>query len=85
MVVDILRRINYKLDMSKKLVKLTDLSIATGIPVRTLRSLYQTKKISFIRAGWRTLLFDTDKVLADLGRLEVKAVSHHHWEKTKTS
>ena len=60
--------------MRKQLVNLTDLSTATGIPTRTLRSLYQAKKISVIRAGWRTLLFDPDKVLADLGRLEVKAV-----------
>ena len=60
--------------MRKHLVNLTTLSTETGIPARTLRSLYQTKKISFIRAGWRTLLFDTDKVLADLQRLEVKAV-----------
>lgn len=32
-------------------------------------------------AGWRTLFFDTEKVLADLQRLEVKAVSQHAWEK----
>jgi hypothetical protein len=59
----------------RKLVNITQLSTETGIPTRTLRSLYHAKKISFIRAGWRTLLFDPQKVLAELGKFEVKAVS----------
>ena len=60
--------------MTKRLVNIQKLSVETEIPTRTLRTLYRAGKISFIRAGWRTLLFDPEKVLVELGRLEVHAV-----------
>ncbi len=57
----------------KKLLTIGGLSDAIGIPTRTIRSLYVGKKIPFIKAGYRTLLFDPEKVLAALNKFEVRA------------
>jgi len=51
------------------------LSHQIGVPARTLKSLWHQRKFSGIRAGHRTLLFHPDKVLAELERLTIKAVS----------
>ena len=51
------------------------LSEASGLPVRTLRSLMHDRKIPFIRVGHRTTLFDVEKVRAALEKFEVKAVA----------
>ena len=59
----------------KRLLTIGGLSDAIGIAPRTLRSLYLGKKIPFIKAGYRTLLFDPEKVLAALEKFEVKAIS----------
>jgi DNA-binding transcriptional MerR regulator len=54
---------------------ITELAKNTGIPVRTLRTLYNQRKISGIKLGHRTLLFDPEKVYSELARYEVKAVA----------
>jgi hypothetical protein len=59
----------------KQLLTIRGLSDAIGIPTRTIRSLYCAKKIPFIKAGHRTLLFDAEKVRAALDKYEVKAVA----------
>ena len=51
------------------------LSDHTGIPTRTLRSLYTRRKISAIKAGHRTMFFNVDKVWAELQKLEVHAIN----------
>lgn len=61
--------------MQHRLVNLTTLEAETGIPARSLRSLYQKRKITFIRAGHRTLLFNPETVRAELEKLTVRAVS----------
>ena len=58
-----------------KLVTIKGLERETGIPVRTLRSLYHAKKISAYRLGYRTVMFSPEKVREALARFEVKAVS----------
>ena len=59
----------------KTLTNIRGLETATGVPVRTLRSLQHARKIPFIKTGHRTVLFDPEKVRAALDRYEVKAVS----------
>ena len=58
-----------------KLVTIKGLEAATGIPVRTLRSLYHAKKISAYRLGYRTVMFSPEKVREALARFEQKAIS----------
>ena len=57
----------------KRLLSIRGLSDAIGIPSRTIRSLYNARKIPFIKAGHRTLLFDPEKVLGALDKFEVRA------------
>ena len=59
----------------KQFSNIRQLSQQTGLPERTIRSLYAGRKISGIKAGHRTLLFDPEKVCAELARFEIKAVS----------
>lgn len=58
----------------KKFVNYKNLSEITGLPVRTIRSLKTQRKIPFIRVGYRTHLFDPEKVIEALGKFEIKAV-----------
>lgn len=58
----------------RKLVNIKQLAVETGLAVRTIRSLYAGRKISAIKTGHRTLLFSTERVLADLERFTVEAV-----------
>jgi hypothetical protein len=58
-----------------KLVDIKRLETDTGIPERTLRTLYQGRKISHIKTGHRTILFDPAKVRQELQRVEIKAVA----------
>ena len=58
-----------------RLVNISQLSEHTGVPVRTLRSLYTRRKISAIKAGHRTMFFNVDKVWAELHQLEVRAIN----------
>ena len=57
-----------------KLVYIKGLADDTGIPDRTLRSLYHAVKIPGYKLGHRTLMFDPEKVRAALNKFEVKAV-----------
>ncbi len=59
----------------KRLLTIGGLSDAIGIPIHSLRTLYLARKIPFIKAGHRSLFFDPEKVLAALGKFEVKAIS----------
>ena len=56
------------------LITIGELSKLTGLDVRTLRSLHQKRLIPHIRIGHRTRRYQLDRVLAALGRLEVKAI-----------
>lgn len=58
-----------------KYLNFKSLAVETGIPERTLRTLYAQRKISGIKAGHRTVFFTADKVQAELARFEVRAVS----------
>ena len=59
---------------SNNLVGIEQLERETGIPVRTLRTLMQSRRIPFLRLGRRTLYFDVQKVRDALDRFEVKAI-----------
>ena len=60
---------------SSKLVDINGLEDRSGIPKRTLRTLYRGNKIPYIKVGYRTVLFDPDKVMAALNKLEVRSVT----------
>lgn len=51
------------------------LSDETGIPARTLRTLYDGRKFTGRRVGHRTLLFSPDEVLSELERFAIRAVA----------
>ncbi len=63
------------LNNRNKLLTLRGLAEETGIPARTLRSLFHAKKIGGYKLGHRTLVFDPEKVRAALDKFEVKAVA----------
>jgi hypothetical protein len=58
-----------------KLTNIKGLEAVVGVPVRTLRSLKDQRKIPFIKTGHRTVLFDPEKVRAALLKFEVRAVA----------
>lgn len=60
--------------MSKKLVDIKGLSAELGPSARTFRTLVHNRKIPFIKAGHRTMLFEPEKVREALSRFEVKAI-----------
>ena len=49
------------------------LAATTGIPIRTLKTLWSRRKFSGLRVGHRTMLFDPQKVLTELGKFEIRA------------
>jgi len=51
-----------------------NLSTATNLPVRTLRSLKDAGVIPYIKAGHRTILFSPSKVEKALQRRTIKEV-----------
>ena len=55
------------------LVDIQGLSTAIGLPVRTIRTLVSNHKVPVMRLGHRTIRFSTDRVMAALQKLEVKA------------
>ena len=58
-----------------KLVNIVGLSEHTGIPVRTLRTFVASRKIPYLKLGYRTLFFDPGKVDRALDDFEIQAVS----------
>jgi hypothetical protein len=59
---------------AKRLVDINGLSAEKGLRPRQIRTLYQTGKISYIKTGHRTILFDPEKVVAELEKFEVRAI-----------
>lgn len=51
------------------------LSAAIRMPVRTIQSLKDARKIPCLKLGRRTVRYELDKVLEALQKFEVKAVS----------
>jgi hypothetical protein len=58
----------------KRLLNTNELAAELNLPVRQIRGFVQAKKIPVLKLGWRTNLFDPEKVLKALARFEVKAV-----------
>ena len=58
-----------------KYLRITALSDELGIPVRTLRSLHNARKIPYLKGGHRTVFYDPVKVMAALQKLEVREVT----------
>jgi len=58
----------------RTLVNIRALSRDIGIPIRTLRSFMASRKIPYLKVGYRTVLFDPEKVDAALRRFEIRAV-----------
>lgn len=61
--------------MTKRFLKIKELSELTGLPIRTIRSLTQKRKLPCIRTGYRTLFYDPAKVLLALEKFELRAVA----------
>ena len=55
-------------------VSLPQLSSKTGIPASMLRNLYKKKRISVVRLGHRTLVFNLQQVLTELEGFHEKAL-----------
>ena len=62
-------------DNSQKFLDIFGLSELTGLKVRTIRSLVSKRAISVIRVGWRTHLFQPEKVARSLEKFETKSVA----------
>jgi len=58
----------------RNLVGIEQLEREIGIPIRTIRTLMQARRIPFLRLGRRTLYFEVQKVRDSLDRFEVKAI-----------
>ena len=58
----------------KRLLDTNELALELNRPVRQIRSFIAAKKIPVLRIGWRTNLFDPDKVRKALERFEIKEV-----------
>lgn len=61
-------------ESAMKLLNTNELAAELNLPVRQIRTFVQAKKIPYLKIGWRTNLFDPDKVIKSLARFEVKAV-----------
>jgi len=57
-----------------KLLDTNELALELNRPVRQIRSWVAAKKIPVLKVGWRTNLFDPDKVRKALERFEIPAV-----------
>lgn len=63
--------------MSSKLLDIKKLESCIGVPARTIRTLYQQRKIPYYKMGHRTVLFDPEKVIDALYHFEVKERDIH--------
>jgi hypothetical protein len=68
---------------ARKLVNIVGLSQHNGVPVRTLRTFMAARKIPFLKCGYRTILFDLEKVDKALERFEVQEVGRGLSSKAK--
>jgi hypothetical protein len=59
----------------KRLLDTNQLALELNRPVRQIRSLVQAKKIPVLKIGWRTNLFDPEKVIKALQGFEIPAVT----------
>jgi hypothetical protein len=59
----------------KRLLDTNQLAQELGRPVRQIRTFVQTGKIPVIRVGWRTNLYDLDRVIKALSKFEIKEVT----------
>ena len=67
---------NKKANMSEnRLLNIKDLAAAIPMPVRTVQTLKDQRKIPFLRIGRRTIRYELSKVIEALQKFEVKAVS----------
>lgn len=55
-----------------KLVNIFQLAEITGLSVRQWRTLVAKRAVPFLKVGYRTLLFEPEKVLKALERFEIK-------------
>jgi hypothetical protein len=58
----------------KRLLSTSELAAELNLPIRQIRGFVQAKKIPVLKIGWRTNLFDPDKVIKALARFEIKEV-----------
>ena len=56
-----------------KLVRIEGLSERTGLSVRELRTLHYKGILPFYKFGYKSVFYDPEKVIAALGKFEVKA------------
>lgn len=59
---------------SKKFLKKAELAAILGVQTRTVETWVRKRKISSIKAGHRTQLFQLEKVIRDLSRFEIHAI-----------
>jgi hypothetical protein len=59
----------------KRLLSTNELAAELNRPVRQIRSFVAAKKIPVLKIGWRTNLFDPEKVIKALARFEIPAVN----------
>lgn len=58
----------------QNLIGIHALSSEMALPVSTIRTLQRGRKIPYVKAGHRILLFDPAKVRAALDRFEIKEI-----------
>lgn len=56
----------------EKLLNIQELSAEINLPVRTIRTLLQKRRVPCIKLGHRTMRFNPAKVMAALDRFEVR-------------
>ncbi len=61
--------------MMKRLLNTNELALELNKSARQIRYLVDARKIPVLRIGYRTNLFDLDKVLKALARFEIPEVS----------
>jgi hypothetical protein len=58
----------------KRLLSTSELAAELNLPIRQIRGFVAAKKIPVLKIGWRTNLFDPEKVIKALARFEVKEI-----------
>lgn len=60
---------------AQRFCNIQQLAELTGVPVRTLRSMWHKRQISAVKTGHRTMLFRPELVIAEIEKFTVKAVA----------